>query len=82
MDAEGVEGVADLVRDPGGEQGEGVEFFGLEVFLGGAAGFGEVAHEHDGAEVAGAAFEVLDDGREVEVEEAVLGVVDFEVAGD
>lgn len=62
MNAEGVEGVTDLVRDSGSEQGESVELFGFEIFLGGAAGFGEVAHEHDGAEVARGAFNVFDDG--------------------
>ena len=82
MDPEGVERIANLVRDAGGEEGEGVEFFGLEIFFGGAARFGEVAHEHDGAEMAGGAFDIFDDGGKIEVEEAVLGVEDFEVAGD
>lgn len=68
--------------DAGGEEGEGVELFGFEGFLVGFAGFGEVADEHDGAEVAGLVVEFLDDGGEVEVEEAVFGVEDFEVAGE
>ena len=49
VNAQGVEGVANLVRDSCSEEGEGVELFGFEVFFVGAAGFGEVAHEHDGS---------------------------------
>ena len=50
VDVERIERVADLMGDPGGEQGERVEALGFQRFLGLRAGAGEVAHQHHIAE--------------------------------
>lgn len=67
--------------DASGEEGEGVEALGFDVFLGFRVAAGVVADEHDVAEGKFLVFRVVD-GREVEIEHAVLGVEDFDVAGD
>lgn len=79
MEGEGVEGVSDFVGNPCGEEGEGIELFGFELFFGFLSRVGEVADKHDVSEVG---FIFVGDGGAVEVKEAVFGVEDFEVAVD
>ena len=67
--------------DAGGEQGERVEAFALEGFLGLAAAGGQVPHQHHVAGVRLGRLVVAADRGEVEVEEPALRVEDLEVAG-
>jgi hypothetical protein len=80
VEGEGVEGVSDLVGDSGSEEGEGVELFGFYFFCGFSADVGDITDKHDVAVVCFVFF--LGDGGEVEVEVAIFGVEDFEVAAD
>ena len=45
MDIERIERIAEFMSHPGGEQGQGIESFGLDFFLGHAASLRQVAHE-------------------------------------
>ena len=67
------------MSDAGSEEGEGVEFFRLHFLFRFFARASDIADEHDVAEVS---FTFFGDRGEVEVEEAVFGIEDFEVAAD
>lgn len=64
------------------EQSEGVEFFTFDRFGRLTAGLGDVPDEHHVSQLLDFSIQWLGDGGEVEVEEAIVGVEDFEVAVD
>ena len=67
--------------DAGGQQREGVEAFGFEGFRSFRAGAGEVAHQHDVAEV-GAGLALFVDRSEVEVEKPVFRIENLEIPAE
>lgn len=77
VDGEGVQGVAQFVCDAGCEHGEGADALTLDFFFGQLAGLGDVADEHDEAE-----RNFIIDGGDGEIEVAIFGIDDFEVAAD
>lgn len=77
VDGEGVEGVAELVGDAGGEHGEGADALALDFFLGQLARLGDVTDQHDEAE-----RDFVVDGGDGEVEVAIFGINDLQVAAD
>ena len=86
MDIERIERIAEFMSHPGGEQGQGIEAFRLDFFLGHAASLRQVAHEQHKAEVfvifRAWFFTGIGDGGEVEIKEPAFRIKQLEVAAD
>ena len=78
MDADGVEGIADLVGDAGGEGDDGVDALALDAIFGLDALFGDIAE--DGHAAAAFSALLLTDASQVQIKEARLGITDLEFA--
>ena len=85
MDGQRIERVADLVGHAGGEELQGGDAFAFERFLRLAVTLGEIAHDQRVTGVlAVSGFVVVlgEEGNDVEIEDAVGGMENLDIAGD